>query len=108
MRIPDMQHAAEKIPPGHQVKVILHLDATETKDLEKNPWFQALKSMVDKVVKKIEGDKASIADNMVKEMKKQGRLMPIEKGAYKVEDIVRAMLMDDPNTLNIFESEICI
>ena len=107
MRIPDLPNAAEKIPPGHQVKVVLHLDATETKDIEKNPWFQSLKSMVDKVVKKVEGDKASIANNMVKEMKKQGRLAPVEKGTYKVEEIVRAMLMDDPNTLHIFESEIC-
>ena len=39
-------------------------------------------------------------------MKKQGRLTPVEKGTYKVEDIVRAMLMDDPGTLQLFESEI--
>jgi len=106
IRIPDLEKISEKLPPGHLVKVIIHLDATESRDIEKNPYFKALKGTVDKVVKKVEGNKANIAENMVKEMKNKGALKPSEKGTYRVEEIVRAMLKDDPGTLQLFELEI--
>ena len=108
IRVGDLPTIAEKIPPGHLVKVIIYLDATETREIEANPYYKALQGLVDSVVKKVEGKKASIAENMVKEMKDHGALKSSEKGIYRVEEIVRAMLKDDPSTLSLFENEIII
>lgn len=99
---PDLEHIDEKVPEGYLVKVVLHLDATESKDIETNPLFKKLKEKANKVVKKIESNKASIAENMVREMK----LAPAIHSTLHVEDIVRAMLKDDPISLSMFDMQI--
>lgn len=106
MDISELTDFASKIPPNTLVRVILHLDATERSGLELNPYYQAMERMVDKVVTKIDNDKSSIAQTMVKQMKEEGRLDRLEKSIYTIEEIVTAMLQDDPLTLSLFKEEI--
>lgn len=108
INIADLPNFTQHIPANltnHLVKVVIHADATETKGLETNPYYLALKDMVDKVVTKVESNKASIAENMVNTMKQQGTLAQHQK-IFSLEEIVRAMLVDDQYTSSIFENEI--
>lgn len=106
MDISELPNFTTKIPTDALVRVIIHLDATESSGLEHNPHYQAMKRMVDKVVTKIDNDKSSIAQSMVKQMKEEGRLDRPEKSIYTIEEIVEAMLRDDPFTLALFKEEI--
>ena len=109
MTLAELPNFADKIPPDCMVKVIIHLDATESQGLPGNPYYQAMKNLVDKIVVKVDSNKASIAENMVKDMKDQGRL-EVEPGSdrklYTIEEIVRGMLKDDEYVLNLFNTEI--
>lgn len=107
MNLEELPNFVEKIPPNCQVKVVVHVDATERKGMENNPYYQALKETVDKVVPKTEGDKASIAQNMVQTMKNQGHLKQ-EQTLFNVDEVVQSMLADDPETLQIFNEEILL
>lgn len=107
MTMNELPNFIEKIPPNCQVKVVVHVDATERKGLESNPYYQALKETVDKVVPKTEGDKASIAQNMVQNMKTQGHLKQ-EQTLFNVKEVVQGLLADDPATLQIFNDEILL
>lgn len=103
----ELPHFAEKIPAGCQVRAILHIDATDSKGLESNPYYQALKSSVDKTVLKIDSNRSSLAESMVQQMKEQGRLQALtDRTIYSIEEIVRGMLQDDSYTLDLFNREI--
>lgn len=107
LNLTELPNFADKIPAGCDVKVVLHLDATETKGVETNPYYQALKSSVKKTILKIDSDKASIAETMVLQMKDQGRLKVLEdRQIYSIEEIVSGMIQDDPYTLDLFHNEI--
>jgi DNA repair exonuclease SbcCD nuclease subunit len=110
LTLAELPNFAEKIPAGCDVKVVLHLDATETKSVETDPYYQALKSSTKKVTLKIDSDKASIAETMVHQMKVEGRLqtLPDNRKIYSIEEIVSGMLQDDPYTLDLFRNEILI
>lgn len=99
----ELPNFAERIPVGCMVKVILHADATETAGLDHNPYYQSLKGMVDKVVVKVKGDKASLAQNIVTDMKQKGTL---QTDSASLEEVVVALLKEDPATLKIFQEEI--
>ena len=43
------------------VKVVVHVDATDLAGLKQNPYYLAMKNMVNKVVEKVVSDKASLA-----------------------------------------------
>jgi DNA repair exonuclease SbcCD nuclease subunit len=105
LTLAELPQFTEKIPPNCQVKVVVHVDATERKSLDGNPYYQSLKEVVDKVIPKVTGDKANIAQNMVNQMKSQGHLNAQQK-IFSIEEVVQGMLADDPYSLNIFKGEI--
>jgi DNA repair exonuclease SbcCD nuclease subunit len=110
LTLAELPNFASKIPPNCMVKVVIHLDATETEGLKQNPHYRALKGIVDKVVEKIESNKASLAQATIMELKNTGRLVPSqpEQRVFKLEEVVRAMLADDPFTLSLFQNEIAV
>ena len=59
---------------------------------------------VDKVVIKVESNKASLAESMIKGMKESGSLGT--KKHFSLEEIVEAMLKDEPESLRVFQKEI--
>jgi len=116
MTLEELPNFAELIPAdniqedwvgtgGTLTRVILHVDATETKSLKTNPFYQSLKNTVDKVDVRTEGNKASIAEQMVKHMKESGHIQK-DKLQFSLEEIIRAMLRDDSFTLKLFEEEV--
>jgi len=107
MTLDELPYFSEKIPPNCQVKVALHVDATERKALETNPYHQSLKEVVDKVIIVVTGDKANIAQTMVQTMKQTGRLNADRK-IFSIEEVVQGMLADDPIALQIFQNEILV
>jgi len=96
-----------KVSEGTLTRVILHVDATETKSLKTNPHYRALENTVDKVDVRTEGNKANLAEKMVKEMKSSGQIRE-DQSVVSLEEIVRAMLNDDPIALKIFEKEVLL
>lgn len=112
LNLETLPNFAEMLPPdnirkgstqigGTYTRVIFHIDATETKTLKTNPSYRALENTVDKVDIRTESNKANIAEQMVKQIQP-------EKSTISLEEIVKALLKDDPNTLTIFEKEICV
>lgn len=101
----ELEHFADKIPAEGQVRVIIRLDESETKTIESNPYYMALESTVAKVVKKVVSNKASLAENMIDQLKTQGRLSA-EREQYSIVDIVTGMLSDDLYALHLWQSEI--
>lgn len=98
---------AAKIPLGCLVKVVVHVDATELTSLKHNPYYLAMKNMVDKVIEKVESNRASVAQQMVNNFKEKGALT-VDKKIYGIEEIVTAMLKDDLYTLHIYNTKIAM
>lgn len=103
----ELSNFSNLIPPNCMVKVILRVDATELTAIKSNPYYLAMKAMVDKVTEKVVSDKLSIAEKMVNEFKEKGSLDDNKK-VYDIDEIVRAMLADDTYTLHIYNTEISI
>lgn len=109
LTISELPNFASKIPTDCLVKVVIHVDATETEALKQNPQYLALKNMVDKVVEKVESNRASIAERIVNNLKERGNLTAkSEQKVFSIDEIVVAMLKDDPYTLNIYQTEIAV
>lgn len=107
MNYSDLPNFASKIPSNCKVKVEILVDAVDLPGLKQNPYYLALNNVVDKVTEKIVSDRASIAEKMVNEFKEKGSLDK-EKKIYNIDEIVRAMLADDPYTLNIYDTQIVV
>jgi hypothetical protein len=105
MNTEELPNFASKIPPGCMVKVVLHIDSTESAAIKQNPYYLAMKNIVDKVTEKIESNRGSIAEQMVNDFKEKGSLDPTKR-IFDVDELVLAMLKDDPYTLNIYNTEI--
>ncbi|CAN5879625.1 hypothetical protein BH23THE1_BH23THE1_32290 [soil metagenome] len=107
MNISELPNFTSKIPSGSLVKVVVHVDATETEGLKQNPHYLAMKNMVDKVVEKVESNRSSVAEQLVTQFKQKGSL-DTKRNVFNIDEIVIAMLQDDPYTLNVFKTEIAI
>jgi hypothetical protein len=66
-----------------------------------------MKAMVDKVTDNIISNKASIAQNIVKELKDKGSLSS-EKKIFNLDEIVCGMIADDPYTLHIYKTRVAV
>jgi len=104
----DLYTFHQKIPSNvdgkNLIRVIFSVDATEVKSLKITPQYKALEHMVDKLEIKTIGNKASVAEQIVSNLKQTGSIQ--HKMIYSLEEIVTAMLKDDSNTLEIFTNEI--
>lgn len=107
MNSSELSEFASKIPPNCMVRVILYIDATESTAIKSNPYYLAMKSMVDKVSEKVVSDKASLAEQIVNGFKEKGSL-DVNKKIYSIDEVVLAMLKDDPYTENIYKTEVAI
>lgn len=88
---------------GTYTRAILHMDIAEAKSLKSNPYYKSLENTVDKVDIRTEGNKISVAGQIVKQIKEENT--EIEQ-QYSLENIVKALLKDDLSALKIFEDEI--
>lgn len=102
----ELSNFASKIPAGYLVKVWLHMDATEVTAVRQSPHYKAMKNTVDMVTEKIVSNKANIAEKLITEFKEKGSLP--DKFIYDIDELVIAMLQDDPHALNIYQTEIAM
>lgn len=85
---------------GTLVRVMLHVDAAQTKTLHQHPHYMALEKMVDTITTIPECDRASLARAVMPAATQE------EIEQFSLEDMVREMIRDDPETLALFENEI--
>lgn len=94
----DLNDFQSKIPPNAEVKVFLHISETDSIAVKKNPQYKLLLEQVNTVAVKAIADKITHAAKIVQDM-------PIET-KLNLEDVVTRMLADDPDSTQIFQSEI--
>lgn len=100
----DLATTHETVPTDCLVRVVLSVDATEKKAVEKRDDYKLVCSLADKVTVVVTDDKANVAQSMMRGMKEDGRIE--DKPSYSIDEIVRGMLANDPESLSLYETEI--
>lgn len=78
------------------VKVVVHVDSTEVKSMRGSPQFKVLGELADKIEIKIEGGKINLASQIVKR----------DEGVLDLPSLVKDLLKDDKETLELLEKEV--
>lgn len=95
----ELDIAHQKIPYGYEVKVVLHVNDSESAAIQKDPRYLALCETVKSVAIKTINDKVSLASQAMDQLKIEQRL--------DLEEVIVKMLASDLTCQSIFQEEIC-
>lgn len=89
----EIKDYVSRVPSECEVKVVIHVDATETKALKQDPYYKMLKSKVAKVVERVQSTSVTLAQRIVDK-------------ASSLEQVVKGILHDDAYALALYEKEV--